>query len=66
MEQSNVKVGSVVKLNSDSNPTPDLFTVGSIESIGRDSDVAVLYWFDYKTKDLKSFKVHVGALTVLE
>ncbi|MGV0830312.1 hypothetical protein ACTS9C_15915 [Empedobacter brevis] len=66
MSESKIKVGSIVCLNSDRTDNPDLFTVGSIESSAYDTDIAVVYWFDSNTKDLKSFKVHVGALTVLE
>lgn len=66
MTESKVKVGSIVKLNSDRSDNPNLFSVGSIESSKYDTDIAVVYWFDSNTKDLKSFKVYVGALTVVE
>ncbi|MDM1551541.1 hypothetical protein [Empedobacter falsenii] len=66
MSETKIKVGSIVCLNSDQTDNPDLFTVGSIEYGTHDTNIAVVYWFDSNTKDLKSFKVHVGALTVLE
>ncbi|MDM1061928.1 hypothetical protein HXZ62_05015 [Empedobacter falsenii] len=65
MSEKLIKEGSVVKLKSDLNQTPDYFTVGRVFKPSTDSEKAIVYWFEFSNRELKGFEIHTAALELV-
>lgn len=65
MSENSIKSGSVVKLKSDVNSSPDYFTVGRVFKPSTDSEKAIVYWFEYPNRELKKFEIHTAALDLV-
>jgi hypothetical protein len=62
MQDNVIKEGAVVKLKSDTSSPSDYFTVGKVFKLANDSEKAIVYWFEFPSKELKKFEIHTAAL----